>query len=111
MQHPTQFRHLCSELVSILYAPAVSRPGRIISGNLEEIGESSALVLSDAPIQRGFKVWINCEMHHLKGRVKSCKFHRQLGYFVEVALDPDSCWSPAWFTPKHLLQVFRRIAA
>jgi hypothetical protein len=111
MQHRSQFRHLCSELVSIIYSPGVSKPEKSISANLEEIGETSALVLSDAPLQRGFKVWINCEMHHLRGRVKSCTLHRQLGYFVEIALDPESSWSPAFFTPKHLLQVFRRIAA
>jgi hypothetical protein len=111
MQHRHQFRHLCSELVTIDYKSRGTEPSRTLSGNLEEIGESSALVLSDVPLQRGFKVWIKCEMYHLQGRVKSCSHDDILGYFVEVALDPLSSWSPAWFTPKHLLQVFRPIAA
>ena len=78
----------------------------MVTGNLEEIGQSSAQVLADAPIRAGVKVWIACEMHQLKGRVLSCAFRQTLGYLIEVALDPDSCWSPLWFTPKHLLQVF-----
>ena len=82
-----------------------------IPGNLEEIGEASALLLTDAPMRRGSKVWITCELHNLKGRVKSCSQDRELGYFIEVALDADSGWSPTWFTPKHLLRVFRTLAA
>jgi len=85
------------------------KPGVAVNANLEEIGQSSAQVLADAPIKAGARVWITCEMHQLTGRVKSCTFRRMLGYFIEVALDPDSCWSPVWFTPKHLLRVFGRI--
>jgi hypothetical protein len=102
-------RHLCSEMVSILCTSG-AEPGAPIPANLEEIGQSSAQVLADSPIRAGVRVWITCEMHQLKGRVKSCTFRRMLGYFIEVALDPDSCWSPMWFTPKHLLRVFGRIA-
>jgi hypothetical protein len=111
MQHRNKsihdFRHLCSELVSIFYTSG-DQPGTTVSANLEEIGQNSAQVLSDAPIRAGARVWIACEMHHLRGRVKSCTFRQLLGYFIEVALDPESCWSPLWFTPKHLLPVFGR---
>lgn len=102
-------RHLCSELVSIIYTSG-NKLGMALAANLEEIGQSSAQVLADAPIRVGSKIWISCEMNQLKGRVKSCTFRRLMGYFIEVGLDPESCWSPVWFTPKHLLQVFGRIA-
>ena len=52
-------RNLCSELVSVA---RVARDGRAESviGNLEEIGEHSALVLADSPIaaekQRGYRM-------------------------------------------------------
>src|SRR5579859_6463078 len=91
-----ELRHLCSELVSIMYTSG-DKPGVAVNANLEEIGQSSAQVLADAPIKAGARVWITCEMHQLTGRVKSCTFRRMLGYFIEVALDPDSCWSPVWF--------------
>lgn len=104
-----ELRHLCSELVSIVCTSG-DQPGVMVTANLEEIGQSSAQVLADSPIRTGVRVWIACEMHQLKGRVKSCTFLQRLGYSIEVVLDPDSCWSPMWFTPKHLLQIFGRIA-
>ena len=73
-----------------------------LSGNLEEIGERTAVVLSDAPIKDGSQVRIACKSHALKGVVKSCTFQAWLGFFVEVELDPDSQWSPSWFSPQHL---------
>ena len=95
--------------MSIVYA-AGDHPGITLSANLEEIGQSSAQVLADAPIRAGVRVSIACEMHQLKGKVKSCTFRRMLGYFIEVSLDSDSCWSPLWFTPKHLLRAFDRLS-
>jgi hypothetical protein len=80
---------------------------RAVAANLEEIGESSALLLADSPIRSSLKVLITCEAYHLRGVVKSCTFERHLGFLVEVLLDPDSSWSPIWFTPRHLLRVFR----
>jgi len=100
-EHLPDLRHLCSELVSIVFASG-KRTQRALSGNLEEIGERTAVVLSDAPIKGGSKVQIACQTHALKGVVKSCKFQDWLGFFVEVELDADSQWSPAWFSPQHL---------
>jgi hypothetical protein len=34
-----------------------------------------------------------------------------LGFYVEVDLAPDSLWWPGWFTPQHLLALFRGVAA
>ncbi len=98
MRNHTEKRHLCSELVSILCGC-----GRLITGNLEEIGERSALVLVDTPIRRNSQVNIRCETYNLRGAVRSCRFAGVLGYLVEVTLDIDSTWSPRWFTPKHLM--------
>lgn len=103
MRNHSERRHLCSELVSILCGC-----GRLINGNLEEIGERSAVVLVDTPIRRNSQVSINCEIYNLRGIVRSCTFENVLGYLVEVALDVDSCWSPRWFTPKHLMCLFER---
>jgi hypothetical protein len=100
-EHLPDLRHLCSELVSIVFASDKRTP-LALSGNLEEIGERTAVVLSDAPIKGGSKVRIACKTHALRGVVKSCKFQAWLGFFVEVELDPDSQWSPAWFSPQHL---------
>ncbi|HUA82858.1 MAG TPA: hypothetical protein VMB85_03300 [Bryobacteraceae bacterium] len=105
MRKSSEKRHLCSELVSILYGC-----GQLISGNLEEIGECSALVLVDSPIRNRSQISIACEKHHLRGVVKSCTFTDVLGYLVEVTLNVDSCWSPRWFTPKHLLHLTGRAA-
>lgn len=89
--------HMCSELVSITWDDGER------CGNLEEIGEWTALVLLEDPIPRGSRARIQCEEHELKGFVTACDFVEPLGFFVEVRLDPDSRWSEKWFTPQHLL--------
>jgi hypothetical protein len=97
----TTVRHLCSELVSI--ARLNSYCLRPISGNLEEIGESSAVVLVEDAIPLGTKIRIACETSELIGVVRAWTLDRSLGFFVEVGLDPASSWSAKWFAPKHLL--------
>jgi hypothetical protein len=74
-----------------------------VEGNLEEIGEWSAVILTDQAIARGTEVHIACETNRLIGTVESCTFEDLLGYFVSVRLDPVSRWSEDWFAPKHLL--------
>ena len=95
-------RHWCSELVAIVN---VTRRGvaKSVSGNLEEIGKSSALVLTESPLAVGSRVHIACRSHVLKGATTSCKFHHALGYFLEIQLAPASRWSRRWFSPRHLL--------
>jgi hypothetical protein len=90
---------------------ACAAGSRIISGNLEEIGHRSALVLADAPIHSGASVRITCGMEQLRGIVKSCSLNQPLGFFLEVDLNADSLWWPGWFTPQHLLALFRSVAA
>lgn len=98
-------RDLCSELVSVrCHDPKGGE--KAITGNLEEIGESSALVLSESEIPKGTKIRVTCEFNELRGRVRSCSYEPSLGFFVEVSLDPESHWSRQWFTPKHLLGLY-----
>lgn len=95
-------RNWCSELVSIVN---VTRRGvaNSVTGNLEEIGERSALVLTECPLPVGSRVHIACRSHVLKGATTSCEFQSALGYFLEIELAPASRWSRGWFSPRHLL--------
>jgi hypothetical protein len=95
-------RNLCSQLVSV-FQTEEREPQPAICGNLEEIGESTALVLTENPIHPGTKVRIDCNMRELRGVTESCEANEWLGFFVEIRLDADSRWSPQWFTPEHLL--------
>jgi hypothetical protein len=104
MVENSSVRHMCSEVVSIA-CTGKAGPARPLCGNLEEIGEWSAVVLTDVPIPRRTRVAITCETHRLKGFVRSCTRDRVLGYFIEVRLDQDSQWSQKWFTPHHLLML------
>jgi hypothetical protein len=90
-------RHLCSELVAVAWGDYEGH------GNLEEIGEWTALVLVEDFVPRDTKLRIQCQGHELKGLVEAYEFEAPLGFFVEVRLDPDSRWSEKWFTPQHLL--------
>ncbi len=101
-------RRLCSELVSIAWADNHSRP-QVIEGNLEEIGEWSALLLTEESVHRGTEIHITCGASRLNGIVESCTFEDPLGYFLGVRLYPTSRWSEARFTPKHLLGLGRTL--
>jgi hypothetical protein len=92
----------CSERISIRIDRPNSRP---VTGNLEEIGEWSALVLTTAPFARGSRIAMSGQTHQLKGRVESWSYEPELGYFIEVRLD-ESPWSDRWFTPQHLLALW-----
>jgi hypothetical protein len=95
-------RYLCSDLVNLTFSD-----DRGQSANLEEIGEYSALVLTEQPVPRGAKLNINCGSHALDGIAGACSFDKILGYFVEIRLDAESRWSPQWFAPEHLLALAR----
>ncbi len=95
-------RNWCSELVSVV---RVNRTGACesITGNLEEISERSALVLTESPVPVQSRVHIACRTHVLRGVSKSCHYEPVLGYYIEIDLAPASRWSRAWFSPRHLL--------
>ena len=97
-------RNLCSELVFISRADRRGRP--TILGNLEEIGEWFAEVLTECAFPRHSTVRIVSKSHQLEGVVEYCKRQHPLGFFVKVKLSPESRWSDRWFTPQHLLQLW-----
>jgi hypothetical protein len=104
IQSTPLLRNFCSQLVSVI--PSEERvPQAAISGNLEEIAESTALVLAENFIRPGTKVSIDCNLRQLRGVAESCVLNEWLGFFVEIRLDADSRWSRRWFTPQHLLTV------
>jgi hypothetical protein len=93
--------YLCSELVSITRNDA-SR-SESVQGNLESIGERSAMVLTHAAFPRGTAISIQANSHILRGSVKRCRYDQLLGCYIEVRLKPESRWSEQWFRPQHLL--------
>ncbi len=90
--------YLCSELVTI-----AREPFPVVAGNLEAIGQWSALVLTQTPIRRNTEVTIRTKGHSLKGIVEWCTFDEPLGCYLEVRLMPESQWTKQWFQPEHLL--------
>jgi hypothetical protein len=97
-------RHLCSELVFITRADR--RRGHAMLGNLEEIGEWFAEVLTECAFPRDATVRIVSKAHQMEGIVEDCIRRQPLGYFVKVRLSPQSRWSESWFTPQHLLKLW-----
>ena len=75
-------------------------------GNLEEIGEWFAEVLTECAFPRDSVVRIVSQAHQLEGVVEECTRHKPLGFFVKVKLAPKSRWSDRWFTPQHLLRLW-----
>jgi hypothetical protein len=97
-------RNLCSELAFI---SRTDKPGRqAMMGNLEEISEWFAEILTDCSFPRASVVRIVTKDHKLEGLVEDCQRDEKLGFFVKVRLTPESRWSDRWFTPKHLLQLW-----
>ena len=97
-------RHLCSELVFITRADRRGRQPML--GNLEEIGEWFAEVLTECAFPRDSVVKIVSKAHQLEGVVENCTRRHPLGFFVKVRLSPESRWSERWFTPQHLLRLW-----
>jgi hypothetical protein len=93
--------HLCSELVSVIRISG-RRSVQALVGNLEEIGEWSALVLTQTAVSPGTRVRVKREAAELKGFVRSCTFDKVLGFFIDIGLDAESRWSEKWFVPAHL---------
>jgi hypothetical protein len=101
VKQQTLERNWCSELVSVVRVSHGCTES--IAGNLEEIGERMALVVTETRIPAGSRVHIACKSHVLRGIAESCRFDRMLGYLIEVRLAPASRWSRDWFAPEHLV--------
>ena len=99
-QQPLE-RNWCSELVSVVRVRRGATES--VPGNLEEIGERIALVVTETKVPAGSRVHIACKSHVLRGIVRSCRFDQLLGYMIEVHLAPASRWSRDWFAPEHLV--------
>ena len=97
-------RYMCSQMVSVV-TRKLDGGASAMSGNLEEIGEDSALVLSDQPVNPGTPVEIRWKSGKLKGMAELCFTDPTLGYYVEVALEAGSRWSKRLFQPDHLLNL------
>jgi hypothetical protein len=96
--------YLCSELVSI-----ACEHSSLVPGNLEAIGQWSALVLTETFVGRNSDVTILTKDHVLEGVVERCDFDEPLGCYVEIRLKPESRWSEAWFRPQHMFALQQRI--
>ena len=102
MEARTLFRHhYCSELVTVARL-SCQRSLEVLNGNLEEIGEWSALVLLQDAVPIGTRLQVKGKVHELKGIVRSCTFDQLLGFFIDIRLDAESRWSEKWFVPEHL---------
>jgi hypothetical protein len=99
----SDYRYLCSELVTVEFADGGGE--RSLEGNLEEISEERATVLTNSEIPSSTAVRIRCEAHWLRGVVESASYDLALGYFHEIVLDDDSRWSEERYRPMHLLKV------
>lgn len=101
-------RYLCSQRVSVV---CLDPDGwsHTVSGNLEEIDEGSALVLTNGPISARKKVRIVCGINQLNGTVTGSLYDEVLGFFSQVQFDSDSRWSERRFNPGHLLMVIPRV--
>ena len=102
MEAVTTQRNMCSHLVTVTCSG--HHGACVVGGNLEEIGEESAVVLAERRISRGTHVCIRCGINRLRGVVEACR-NDALGFFVEVHLDRASRWSQDWFSPEHLLML------
>ena len=94
-------RYMCSEVVFIARADPGNGPALL--GNLEEIGEDFAEVLTDRAFPSGSAVQIVTKASILQGLVECCSRDKALGFFVRVKLYPESRWSPGSFIPQHML--------
>jgi hypothetical protein len=96
--------YLCSELVTVIYE---DQPGELCqtTANLEEISTTSVTVLLDEKPRLGSPISLTIKGRDLFGLITSRLYDATLGWFVNIALDPDSTWRREWFSPSHLLGV------
>ena len=102
-------RRLCSQRVSVSCA---ARDGwsYTIPGNLEEIEQSSCLLLVEAAVPVGKRVRVCCGIYQLDGTVTASQYDDVLGVYVDVQFDSDSQWSERRFKPQHMLTPTPRVA-
>jgi len=105
MQHLTEPRYLCSELVNVLYEDRQKNVHQT-TANLEDISSNSAeLLLFDNILQPGTAISFSAKDHDLYGVVQSCEQDSILGWFARIRLDKSSQWSGRKFIPEHFLPI------
>jgi len=105
MQHLTEPRYLCSELVNVLYEDRQKNVHQT-TANLEDISSNSAeLLLFDNILQPGTAISFCAKDHDLYGVVQSCEQDSILGWFARIRLDKSSQWSGRKFIPEHFLPI------
>jgi len=105
MQHLTEPRYLCSELVNVLYEDRQKNVHQT-TANLEDISSNSAeLLLFDNILQPGTAISFCAKDHDLYGVVQSCEQDSILGWFARIRLDQSSRWSGRKFIPEHFLPI------
>ncbi len=103
MSHPANEMHyLCSELVSLVYKDR-QRNTRQALANLEEISSTEAILLAGERLEPGAAVSLCAKGQDLDGQVECCAFYPVLGWFVKIALNPDSRWNSRVFVPDHFV--------
>jgi hypothetical protein len=99
-------RYLCSELVRVDYESA---PGTVeqLTGNLEEISPTAAVLLLDTSVRRGHALSFSAQNRRLHCVVDSWVYEPAIGYFVSVCFSGGYEWREEHFTPEHFLKLAR----
>ncbi|MGA3029056.1 MAG: hypothetical protein ABSF98_30340 [Bryobacteraceae bacterium] len=101
-----EWRYLCSELVRVHYESAAGTIQQL-TGNLEEISETVAILLLDTSVRRGQALSFEAQGRRLRGVVDSWVYEPPFGYFVSVRFTDGYRWREEHFRPKHFLKVAR----
>jgi hypothetical protein len=92
--------NLCSEII-LIKADGMEP----VVGNLEELGETGLVILTDIAFEPGTEVTIQAKNHQFKGSIANSELDQCLGYYLEVRLARDSYWSDRLFQPQHFTKV------
>lgn len=99
-------RHLCSELMNVRMSTR-SGAEREVVGILEGISSTTACIqLEENPgistrlriASRGAR-----RLRTMEGTVTGCHYVPEVGYYVDVRFSRGFRWTPAHYTPQHLL--------
>ncbi len=91
-------RYLCSHLVKLV-RPGAS--GADLSGLLEQISETDAVVSTESAVEPGERIAIETAGFQAWAEAKTCET-REDGYAVVCAFDAAYRWDPGHWRPDHL---------
>ena len=99
----SEVRMMCADVVQ---ASWTDKDGRLQHADalLENISPSGACLQFEMAVPLGVSLSFACDQHELSGVVRYCSYN-EIGYFVGVALGPQSHWSRRLFKPRHLLDL------